>query len=269
MKQAINTVFNEPVLLKIDGDNSEALNAAESARKTISGKSASINISAATSGALSAVNNLIANIKKKKTTINVDVKYSGSTSLPGTGNNRNSRNVNFVNDAKGNVALAKGRKTLLGELGPELYVTNGHYYIAGQNGAEFIDLPDDAIVFNHLQTQRLLKNGSAGRGKAVTNEKKATSLATGNAQGPAMASAAAALAELKRIRAMWQSMLDASLSDLGQQAGGGGGGGGGGKDKNKIDPGFIADLERWYNLLRQIDKLEKDINYQETLRNKL
>jgi len=49
-------------------------------------------------------------------------------------------------------ALAGGRKgkTLMGELGPELYVTNGKYYIAGQNGAEFVNLPDDAIVFNHL-----------------------------------------------------------------------------------------------------------------------
>jgi hypothetical protein len=84
-----------------------------------------------------------------------------------------------------------------------------------------------------------------------------------------MASAAAALSALKQIRAMWQSMLDASLSDLGQQAGGGNGGGGGGKNKNTIDPGFIADLERWYNLLRQIAKLEKDINHEETLRNKL
>ena len=109
--------------------------------------------------------------------------------------------------AKGNVALAGGtRSTLMGELGPELYVTNGHYYVAGQNGAEFVDLPSDAIVFNHIQTRRLLENGSTGRGNAVTNEHKATSFATGNAGGPAMASASAALAELKKIRAMWDAM---------------------------------------------------------------
>mgnify|MGYP007038187219 CR=1 FL=1 len=47
--------------------------------------------------------------------------------------------------------MAGGTKeTLMGELGPELYVTNGHYYVAGQNGAEFVKLPKDAIVFNHL-----------------------------------------------------------------------------------------------------------------------
>jgi len=58
-------------------------------------------------------------------------------------------------------------------------------------------LPDDAIVFNHLQTERLLKNGSAGRGKAVGGEKHAVAHAKGNAEGPAMASASAALSALK------------------------------------------------------------------------
>jgi hypothetical protein len=38
----------------------------------------------------------------------------------------------------------------MGELGPELYVTGGRYYVAGQGGAEFVNLPNDAIVFNHL-----------------------------------------------------------------------------------------------------------------------
>jgi len=31
----------------------------------------------------------------------------------------------------GNVALAAGTKTLMGELGPELVVSNGRYFIAG------------------------------------------------------------------------------------------------------------------------------------------
>ena len=34
-----------------------------------------------------------------------------------------------ANVAKGNVALAQG--TLMGELGPEIYVTGGRYYVAG------------------------------------------------------------------------------------------------------------------------------------------
>jgi hypothetical protein len=40
----------------------------------------------------------------------------------------------------------------MGELGPELVVSNGRYFVVGQNGPEMVDLADDAIVFNHLQT---------------------------------------------------------------------------------------------------------------------
>jgi hypothetical protein len=164
--------------------------------------------------------------------------------------------------AKGNIALAKGTKTLMGELGPELVVSNGHYFVAGENGAEFVNLADDAIVFNHLQTKKLLQNGSAGRGMAITNEKKATSMATGNA----MASASDALAELKRIRAMWQALLDSSASDLGKKAGSGGGGGGGGGGKGDDPKAITHDLERWYNLLRQIAKAEQQITLEQAKR---
>ena len=154
---------------------------------------------------------------------------------------------------KGN-AQAKG--TLMGELGPELYVTGGHYYIAGQNGAEFVDLPDDAIVFNHLQTQRLMSSGSTGRGRAITSEKKATSYATGNV---AMASASETVAKLRELRALWESLLNQNFQSLTQAAGGGGGGS---EEAKK----FLYDLDRWYNLLRQIEKVEEQINYQQALR---
>ena len=162
-------------------------------------------------------------------------------------------------------ALAAG--TLMGELGPELWVSHGHYYVAGQNGAEFVNLPDDAIVFNHLQTERLLGKGKAGgHGKPVTNERKATSLATGNVHGGlAMASASDTLAQLKQLRAMWEAIAKMSVSDLGKKAGSGGGGGGGGDDQ-KV---FIADLERWFSIEQEILKLEKDITKEQKIRAKL
>jgi hypothetical protein len=113
-----------------------------------------------------------------------------------------------------------------------------------------VNLADDAIVFNHLQTKSLLEKGmSPGRGKAVTNERIATSYAKGNTNGgPAMASAASALAALKELRAQWQALLNLSAKDLAGKGGGGGGGGG--------DPAFIKQLERWYNLLQEIATLE-------------
>ena len=169
-----------------------------------------------------------------------------------------------ISNAKGNFALAGGKGTLMGELGPEMVVSGGRYFIVGQNGAEFVNLDKDAIVFNHLQTKRLLNNGHGGHGKPITNEREATSFAKGNVSGPALASASSALSTLKALRDMWKNIAEKGLSEFAQQAGGGGGGGGDGKND-----AFIADLDRWYNLMREIDKLEKDITYQETLRSKL
>lgn len=170
--------------------------------------------------------------------------------------------------AKGNVALAKGSNdalatgTLMGELGPELWVSGGHYYIAGQGGAEFVNLPDDAIVFNHLQTRSLLANGNTTRGRAIKGEDRAVAFATGSPEGPANATASETLDRLRELRAMWQSLLTLPASDLSKKAGGGGGGGGGAEDYKT----FTADLERWYNLLRQIANYEQKITYEQKQR---
>lgn len=170
--------------------------------------------------------------------------------------------------AKGNVALAKGSNdalatgTLMGELGPELWVSGGHYYIAGQSGAEFVNLPDDAIVFNHLQTRSLLANGNTTRGRAIGGEDRAVAFAKGSPEGPARASAKDTLDALRRLRAQWQSLLNLPASDLSKKAGGGGGGGGGAEDYKT----FTADLERWYNLLRQIANYEQKITYEQKQR---
>lgn len=170
--------------------------------------------------------------------------------------------------AKGNVALAKGANgalatgTLMGELGPELWVSGGHYYIAGQSGAEFVNLPDDAIVFNHLQTRSLLANGNTTRGRAIGGEDRAVAFAKGYPEGPARASAGETIKRLEELRAMWQHLLDLPASDLSKKAGGGGGGGGGAEDYKT----FTADLERWYNLLRQIANYEQKITYEQKQR---
>lgn len=192
-------------------------------------------------------------------TITVTANGGQLTKVTGDGIalNKSKRHIQIAKT--GNVALAAGRDTLMGELGPEMVVSHGRYFVVGQNGPEMVNLAEDAIVFNHLQTEQLLRHGKAsGHAKPVTNERKATSLATGNV-GPAMASASAALAALKQLRAMWQSLLNASLKDLGGLAGGsgGGGGGGGGDDATK---GVLGNIERWYNWLRDIEATQVKIN---------
>ena len=169
--------------------------------------------------------------------------------------------------ASGTVGNAMaGGNTLMGELGPELVVQQGRYFVAGQDGAEFVNLAPDAIVFNHLQTEQLLKNGMSNeRGRAVTNERVAAAFAHGNVNGgPAMASPGALLSSLKQLRSMWQSLLGASVKDL---AGAGGGGGGGGDKAER--QAFIKELELWYNWLQKIAELEEKINYEESKRSKI
>jgi len=115
----------------------------------------------------------------------------------------------------------------------------------------------------------LLESGYSGRGVPVTNERNAVSFATGNVSGPAMASASQALTALKNLKALWESLAKASAKDLGSQAGRGGGGGG--KDENdkyKQPTNVTAEIQRWYNWLRQIEKIEQDITYQEALQKK-
>lgn len=73
-------------------------------------------------------------------------------------------------------AYAKGQairnKSLVGELGRELLVdpNTGEFTTIGDHGAEFYPVGDDDIIFNHKQTEQLLKYGRiASRGKLVGN----------------------------------------------------------------------------------------------------
>lgn len=147
-------------------------------------------------------------------------------------------------------------KTLVGELGPELAVYNGSYHLLGQDGAEFVNLPKDAIVFNHLQTAGII----SGQMKDQRGRPLDTALASGNVSGPALASGVqGALAAVRRAKSVWQGLLNKlSVADL--LGGGGGGGGGGGSSDNPDLTPYIADLQEWYNLSRQIVDLEQRIN---------
>ena len=66
--------------------------------------------------------------------------------------------------------LPQGERALVGELGYEVVVNphSGKWYTVGEHGAEFVNLPKDAIVFDHQKSEELLKNGFVGaRGMAM------------------------------------------------------------------------------------------------------
>ena len=72
--------------------------------------------------------------------------------------------------AHGSWGAKQSGATLVGELGQEIVVDpeTGTWRTVGDNGAEFVDINRGDIVFNHKQTEAILKHGKvAGRGKAL------------------------------------------------------------------------------------------------------
>lgn len=110
---------------------------------------------------------------------------SGSSSTSKTKSGKNSANgtAHAYGTALANGAWGakQGGMTLVGELGQELlvHVRSGNFETIGDNGAEFIHVEPGDIIFNHIQTEELLKNGyTASRAQALVS---GTAFASGNA----------------------------------------------------------------------------------------
>ena len=124
-------------------------------------------------GSVTALGNALRRIKSPPP-IHISITADPIPRLPG-----------FVSPAFGTAraygnAFAKGQwgtgtgpiPALVGELGQELIVdpVNGKFYTVGDAGAEFITLPKNAIVFNHKQTEQLLKYRKINsRGQAMAD----------------------------------------------------------------------------------------------------
>lgn len=76
-------------------------------------------------------------------------------------------NVHGSAYAGGNWGAQQSETALVGELGAEMRVRGNRWELIGENGAEFTDVKKGDIIFNHKQTEELLKNGHVfSRGKA-------------------------------------------------------------------------------------------------------
>ena len=87
-------------------------------------------------------------------------KYEGSAHVSGTAN------------VTGNWGVRKPGKSLVGEIGQELWVhaKNGTFETVGDNGPEWIKTEKDDLIFNHLQTKELLSKGNIVKtGKAYAS----------------------------------------------------------------------------------------------------
>lgn len=100
------------------------------------------------------------------------VKQQGN--IPGAGTV-----LNGTAHASGSWGADKSETDLVGELGPELRVRGNRWDMLGEHGAEFTDVKKGDIIFNHKQTEQLLKNKYiSSRGKMVGGQ----TFAEGNAR---------------------------------------------------------------------------------------
>ena len=114
----------------------------------------------------------------------------GNTSAPTNGANSVNGTAHVSGTAKvtGDWGNKRPGTTLVGELGREMCVNphTGRWYTVGDNGAEFVNIPQGAIVFNHVQTEELLSNGfTASRAVALASgtspDISGTAFVSGNA----------------------------------------------------------------------------------------
>ena len=132
-------------------------------------------------------------------TVTYNVVTNGSAPSGGTIGVNGTAHVNGTTKSgkasvSGDWGTKKSETTLVGELGREIVVDprTGRWYSVGDNGAEFVDIPKGSIVFNHVQTEELLKNGYvAARGTALAN-------GTANLSGTAMVTGGIKVSQAKK-----------------------------------------------------------------------
>ena len=97
-------------------------------------------------------------------------KSNGTAHVNGTAFADGSNHKKFKS---GNWGTEDSGTALMGELGQETIVRDGHFFTVGDNGAEFVKYRKGDIIFNHRQTEELFKNGyvtsGGGRGKAYVD----------------------------------------------------------------------------------------------------
>lgn len=117
-------------------------------------------------------NSKTVNIVVNQTTNNSNfigpTKPNGTASADGTA-------ITGHSFAKGNWGVKDSGTALVGELGQELLVRNGHYYTIGDDSAEFVHYQKGDIIFNAEQTKELLS-----KGKITASRRRGRSFSSGS-----------------------------------------------------------------------------------------
>ncbi len=100
----------------------------------------------------------------------ITIKYE-TVGSPASNATTGAAHVEGTANVQGDWSVQTNEKhSLVGEVGRELIVRDGRFFTVGDNGAEMFPIKKGDIVFNHEQTEELLKNGHiSGHGKAYAD----------------------------------------------------------------------------------------------------
>ena len=168
------------------------VNSLRSAVNGLDGKTVEAVANAIGAGNVTSLQGVIDSLKGKTVNVVANLIGSAASFLSGGGSKANgTAHVNgtaYVNGTtgkafrNGNWGAKEDGAALMGELGQEIVVRNGRWFTVGDNGAEFVGYKKGDIVFNHKQSEELLRNGyvtsGGGRGRAL-----ASGTAFGNGSG--------------------------------------------------------------------------------------
>lgn len=158
--------------IKVDADMSAYDKALNNAVSKANKQTAKIKVQAKLSENFHA--NLQSILNSQSFNVKVNASASGTTTTS-HGNTKTRKTVMFgkasgtnaYNDGVRNGQIAYDQQALVGEVAPELLVRNGQAQLIGKRGAEFMNLKKGDVIFNHIDTEKLL-NGIGGiRGKLI------------------------------------------------------------------------------------------------------
>lgn len=179
MKRRIDSLKSKSVTASAKVAGTSAVNGLKGAINQLASKNVSVYATVSGTAAVNALKSAIAGVHSKSVTVtSVTNNYTNNYTSSGE-----KRKVNGTARAygsalvQGNWGLRQSGRALVGEVGEEGIVHGNKFYTVGSRGAEFVNLSKGDIVFNHKQTEALLKYGYVtGRGSVVGG-----SLATGTA----------------------------------------------------------------------------------------
>lgn len=174
---SVSFTFDDNVMTDIDATKSK-ISELYTAANNVPQEKIKVDLTGNAEDCLRSITDYLAGLGDKTITVTVNYKSTGTPPVTsenidgddGTGGVNGTAHVQGTAYKSGKWGAPRTEKALTGELGPEMIVRGNKWFTVGDNGAEFTDIKKGDIIFNHKQTESLLKNGYVtGRGKAYAS----------------------------------------------------------------------------------------------------